>query len=185
MLRLWVQGRHGRRNGLGQNGDGAARSGGRGLAIVEAVMSEMRVTHNHDDTTAAFSHRLTRPARIFTGPHAIPAVAAPAADYAFIVATNEPGHISVRGDVDVLSAATLARRLAAESRGGTAPVTIDLSAVTHLGSAGVGALADAHNQAGRNGTDCVLIAPPGSPAHHVLSLVQLPIASDADADQLG
>jgi anti-anti-sigma regulatory factor len=64
------------------------------------------------------------------------------------------------------------------------PVTIDLSAVTHLGSAGVSALSDAHHQAGRNSTDCVLIAPPGSPAHHVLSLVQLPISTGGEATLL-
>ncbi len=164
-------------------GGDTASSGGRGLVIAEAVMSEMQVTHNGDGTTAAFTQRLTRPARIVTDPHVIPA-AIPAADYGFIVAADEPGHLIVRGDVDSLSAGTLADRLAVESRGGTAPVTIDLSAVTYLGSAGVSALADAHDQARRNGTDCALIAPPGSPAHHVLSLVALPIVTGVDADQL-
>jgi hypothetical protein len=43
----------------------------------------------------------------------------------------------------------------------------DLSRVTHLGSAGVGALAAACDRARRQGGDCVLVAPPGSPAHQV------------------
>jgi len=59
-------------------------------------------------------------------------------------------------------------------------LTIDLSRVTHLGSAGVSALAAARDRARRQGGDCVLVAPPGSPAHQVLSLVQIPfVSSDA------
>jgi anti-anti-sigma regulatory factor len=54
-------------------------------------------------------------------------------------------------------------------------LTIDLSGVTHIGSAGVRALAAARDRARRHGGECVLVAPPGSPAHHVLSLVQIPI----------
>jgi anti-anti-sigma regulatory factor len=57
-------------------------------------------------------------------------------------------------------------------------MTVDLSSVTHLGSAGVSVLAAAHEQARRNDTEFILIAPPGSPAHHVLSLVQLPVAAN-------
>jgi hypothetical protein len=42
---------------------------------------------------------------------------------------------------------------------------LDLSRVTHLGSAGVSALAAARDRARRQGGDCVLVVPPGSPAH--------------------
>ncbi|EPQ74682.1 Serine phosphatase RsbU, regulator of sigma subunit [Mycobacterium marinum str. Europe] len=56
-------------------------------------------------------------------------------------------------------------------------MTIDLSAVTHLGSAGVSALVTARDRARKQGGTCVLMAPPGSPAHHVLSLVQIPVIS--------
>jgi serine phosphatase RsbU (regulator of sigma subunit)/anti-sigma regulatory factor (Ser/Thr protein kinase) len=42
---------------------------------------------------------------------------------------------------------------------------------------GVSALAAARDRARRQGGDCVLIAPAGSPAHHVLSLVQMPVVS--------
>jgi len=64
-----------------------------------------------------------------------------------------------------------------ESRSGIAPLTIDLSGVTHLGSAGVRAPAAARDRARRQGGDFVLVAPPGSPAHHVLSLVRIPVVS--------
>ena len=83
----------------------------------------------------------------------------------------------VSGDVDSTTASTLDRQIAVESRSGIAPLTVDLSAVTHLGSAGVSALAAARERARRQGSEFVLVAPPGSPAHHVLSLVQIPVVS--------
>ena len=89
----------------------------------------------------------------------------------------------VSGDIDSTTASTLDRQIAVESRSGIAPLTIDLSGVTHLGSAGVKALAAARDRARRQGGDCVLVAPPGSPAHHVLSLVQIPVVS-GDAENV-
>ena len=83
----------------------------------------------------------------------------------------------VSGDVDATTASTLDRQIAVESRSGIASLTIDLSGVTQLGSAGVSVLAAARERARRQGSDCVLVAPPGSPAHHVLSLVQIPVVS--------
>jgi anti-anti-sigma factor len=90
---------------------------------------------------------------------------------------SEAGRIVVSGDVDSITASTLDRQIAVESRSGVAQLTVDLTAVTHLGSAGVSALAAARERAHRQGSDYVLVAPPGSPAHHVLSLVQLPVVS--------
>ena len=98
-----------------------------------------------------------------------------AIDREFVSVVGDAGHIVVSGDVDSTTASTLDRQIAVESRSGIAPLTIDLSAVTHLGSAGVSALAAARDRAQRQGGDCVLVAPPGSPAHHVLSLVQIPV----------
>src|SRR5207302_3816252 len=95
----------------------------------------------------------------------------------FVSLIDDAGRIIVSGDVDSTTASTLDRQIAVESRSGLAPLTIDLSGVTHLGSAGVSALAAARERARRQGSECVLIAPPGSPAHHVLSLVQLPIST--------
>jgi anti-anti-sigma regulatory factor len=64
-------------------------------------------------------------------------------------------------------------------------LTIDLSAVTHLGSAGVSALAAARDRARSQGGDFVLVAPPGSPAHHVLSLVQIPVVTGETSEASG
>ncbi|MCV7063455.1 STAS domain-containing protein [Mycolicibacterium vaccae] len=103
------------------------------------------------------------------------------ADYEYRTAVDDAGRIVVVGDVDVAPAAKLGQQITIESRAGTKPVTIDLSSVTHLGSAGVSVLADAYAQARHNDTDCILVAPPRQPAHHVLSLVRLPIAEGETA----
>jgi anti-anti-sigma factor len=160
------------------------RGRGRGLAMAEALVSESRVSHGPDGTTATLTHRLTRPANFVTD-LVVSRNSHPRdlnSEFASVVA--EGGRIIVRGEVDSHTASTLDRQIAVESRSGIASLTIDLSAVTHLGSAGVSALAAARDRARRQGGECVLVAPPGSPAHHVLSLVQIPVSGGDSGDVL-
>lgn len=156
--------------------EGAAGRG-RGLAMAEALVSEAHISHDADGTTASLTHRLSRPAAFITDALVGRAGGRRTLNAEFVSAVTEPGRIVVSGDVDSTTASTLDRQIAVESRSGIAPLTIDLSAVTHLGSAGVSALAAARERAHRQGSDYVLVAPPGSPAHHVLSLVQIPVVS--------
>lgn len=150
---------------------------GRGLAMAEALVSEAIVTRGKNGTTASVTHRLTRPANFVTDAVVgrVPRRRAISSEFASVV--RDPGYIVVSGDVDSNTASTLDRQIAVESRSGIASLTIDLSGVTHLGSAGVSALAAARDRALRQGGDCVLIAPPGSPAQHILSMVQMPVVS--------
>jgi anti-anti-sigma factor len=153
---------------------------GRGLAMAEALVSRALVSHGDDGTTASLTHRLSRPANFVTDTMVSRATYQRAVNSEFVsmVGSGElAGHIIVSGDVDATTASTLDRQIAVESRSGIASLTIDLSGVTQLGSAGVSALAAARERARRQGSDCVLVAPPGSPAHHVLSLVQIPVVS--------
>jgi anti-anti-sigma factor len=150
---------------------------GRGLAMAEALVSHAHLSHGADGTTATLTHRLSRPANFVTDPLVSRANYQRAIDCEFVSIVGDAGRIVVSGDVDSNSASTLDRQIAVESRSGIAPLTIDLSAVTHLGSAGVSALAAARDRGRRQGGDCVLVAPPGSPAHHVLSLVQIPVVT--------
>ena len=84
----------------------------------------------------------------------------------------------MRGPVDALAADRFRRELGEHSRGGTTPLAVDLTAVSHLTSVGVAALADLlrtgehHRSAGGPGVR--LLAPTGSPAAFVLDLVGLP-----------
>ncbi|OBH21998.1 MULTISPECIES: SpoIIE family protein phosphatase [unclassified Mycobacterium] len=148
---------------------------GRGLAMAEALVSSAHVAHGPDGTTARLTHCLSRPANFVTDTllNRVDQHRSINSEFESVVA--EPGRIVVSGDVDSSSASTLDRQIAVESRSGVAPLTIDLSNVTQLGSAGVSALAAGRERAQRHGSEYALIAPPGSPAHHVLSLVQLPV----------
>jgi anti-anti-sigma factor len=150
---------------------------GRGLAMAEALVSQAHVTHCADGTTATLTHHLSRPANFVTDTMVSRATYQQAIDREFVSQVSDAGRIIVSGDVDSTTASTLDRQIAVESRSGIAPLTIDLSAVTHLGSAGVSALAAARDRARRQGGDCVLVAPPGSTAHHVLTMVQIPVVS--------
>ncbi len=150
---------------------------GRGLAMAEALVSQALITRSDDGTTASVTHRLSRPANFVTDTIVSRSTYRRAIDNEFVSTVRDAGHIVVSGDVDSNTASTLDRLIAVESRSGIAPLTIDLGAVTHLGSAGVSALAAARDRARRQGGDCVLIAPPGSPAHHILSMVQIPVES--------
>jgi anti-anti-sigma factor len=162
---------------------------GRGLAMAEALVSQAHVSYGPDGTTATLTHRLSRPANFVTDTLVGRSTSQRAIDSEFvsIVGSGQlAGRIVVSGDIDSNTASTLDRQIAVESRSGIAPLTIDLSAVTHLGSAGVSALADARDRAHKQGGECVLVAPPGSPAHHVLSLVQLPfISGEASSEASG
>ncbi len=148
---------------------------GRGLAMAEALVSLAHISRGAGGTTASVTHRLSRPANFVTDTLVTRANYQRAINSEFVSVVAEPGRIVVSGDVDSNTASTLDRQIAVESRSGIAPLTIDLSGVTHLGSAGVSALAAARDRARRQGGECVLVAPPGTPAHHVLSLVQIPV----------
>jgi anti-anti-sigma factor len=158
---------------------------GRGLAMAEALVGHSRVTSGPDGTTATLTHRLSRPANFVTDPVVSRSTYQRAIDSEFVSMVGSAGYIVVSGDIDSNTAPTLDRQIAVESRSGIAPLTIDLSAVTHLGSAGVSALAAARDRARSQGGDCVLVAPPGSPAHHVLSLVQIPFVSETSGEASG
>ena len=86
---------------------------------------------------------------------------------------EDEARVRVEGPLD-LTTATLARQeLLRRSRGGTVRMTVDLSGVTHLSSAGVSAL---HHVAGQHATQdapLVLDAAPGTPAQVILALVAL------------
>jgi anti-anti-sigma regulatory factor len=83
---------------------------------------------------------------------------------------GSPPVLRVRGPVDALAVDRLRQGISARSGGGTVPLTVDLTAASHLTSVGVAALADLLRADPR----AVLVAPTGSPAAFVLDLVGLP-----------
>lgn len=157
---------------------------GRGLALADMLSSRCRVVGGEHGTTAQLSLRLARQVRIVTDPQIAHVAAATATPADTFTVSEGDGRLIVAGEVDSETAPTLAGRIATFSRSGTAALAIDLNAVTHLGSAGISALADARDRAHRQGRELSLIASPGTTAHHVLSLVQMQLATPSDSDML-
>ncbi len=145
---------------------------GRGLMLADALATESRIVGTDTGTTASITHRLSRPARIVTEPNVLP-VAEPLPTPEFSTEIVDDC-LMVTGDVDNETAPALGSQIARQSRSGTYPLSVDLSAVTHMGSTGLRVLAEAKERAHQHGSELGLIAPPGSPAHHVLMLVGLP-----------
>ncbi|MET7403903.1 ATP-binding protein, partial [Dactylosporangium sp. NPDC005572] len=148
---------------------------GRGLAVTSQLVDALRLDRGPGGTVAEVRHRLTRPASMLTpaapAPSAVPRPRPPAE--LSIVDTGK-GSVTVSGPVDAATAARMQHELLYRSRGGTLDLTVDLSAVTHLASAGVAALHTIADRHRAQGSELVLLAPPGSPARHVLTLVALP-----------
>jgi hypothetical protein len=88
--------------------------------------------------------------------------------------------ITVAGSVDLASVPLLRQEVLRAGRGGALPVTIDLTAVTHLSSSGVQMLhtLSATGQPGALRHPPVLIARSGSPAAYVLDLAGLVRSAD-------
>jgi anti-anti-sigma regulatory factor len=85
-----------------------------------------------------------------------------------------PPLLRVRGPVDAWAADRFRAEPADLSRGGTGPLTVDLTAVGHLASVGVAALAGLQRARDGSAQQVVPVAPTGTPAVFVLDLVGLP-----------
>jgi anti-sigma regulatory factor (Ser/Thr protein kinase)/anti-anti-sigma regulatory factor len=149
---------------------------GRGLALTSRLVSLLKVDHAENGTVARVSKPLSRPARLLDLAVSAANAATPPDEPEFRIveqAGDDEAHVRLEGPLD-LRTATLARQeLLRRSRGGTVPMTVDLSGVTHLSSAGVSAL---HHVAGHHATQDVpltLEAAPGTPAQVILELVAL------------
>jgi anti-anti-sigma factor len=172
---------------------------GRGLEMSTALIDRLTVDRGEGPgspgTTATVEHRLTRPARLLSTAELAagdPARDADRTDRALLLVLDEPTHaaddvarVRVDGPVDAATADQLHTALAHRTRGGTRPLTVDLTGVTHLGSAGVSALFAVRRSALRAGDGeaaLVFHAPVGSVADHVMTLVGLPHVTDDPAE---
>jgi anti-sigma regulatory factor (Ser/Thr protein kinase)/anti-anti-sigma regulatory factor len=146
---------------------------GRGLAMAAQLVDSLKVTRSEAGTTAWVRHTLMRPARLLD----LPSPSAPVPDSPFRIA-EEPGgdeaRVRIEGAIDAVTAGSTRTELLRRGRGGTVPLYVDLSGVTHLSSAGVSAL---HHVAARHleqNAPITLLASDGAPARVILDLVGLP-----------
>jgi serine phosphatase RsbU (regulator of sigma subunit)/anti-sigma regulatory factor (Ser/Thr protein kinase)/anti-anti-sigma regulatory factor len=149
---------------------GPVTNRGRGLAMVRTMVDGLVIDRDDHGTRTSIRHRLTRPARLISGDRpSHPTPPSGGAGTLRVDVSEELARVRLVGSLDFASAETARIALTQASRGGAAPVVVDLAGVTLLASAGVRLLHELH----RSG-QLTLTAPAGSPAQHVLDLVQLP-----------
>jgi serine phosphatase RsbU (regulator of sigma subunit)/anti-sigma regulatory factor (Ser/Thr protein kinase)/anti-anti-sigma regulatory factor len=152
---------------------------GRGLALTAQLVDSLQVEPSATGTVARIRHTLVRPARLLGRmDHAVPASVPPPATFRIVeLPGGDETRVRVEGPLDAATAPLAQRELLRRSRGGTVAMTVDLSTVTHLSSAGVSALHHVADQHGEQKAPLRLYAPAGTPAQHVLDLVALPHAT--------
>ncbi len=149
---------------------------GRGLALTAQLVESLHVEPGAHGTVATIRYPLSRPARLLASFDDAPTPSAPPPDMSV---TELPGdneaQVAVAGPIDATTAPLMHVELLRRSRGGTVPMTADLTGVTHLASAGVSALYQIAERHHDQKATLTLIASPGSPARQILDLVGLPV----------
>jgi len=161
-------------DGIWQPPAPAGRDRGQGIPLIGSLADDLVVDGQPTGTTVTFRRRLSRP--VSTVPTAAAGTPDPAPTGGGMFDTlvvGEPPVLRVRGPVDALAAERFRAELAALTHGRRAPLTVDLTGVSHLTSTGVAALADLL-RSGNGEHPAVLVAPTGTTAAFVLDLVGLP-----------
>ncbi|MEH0970784.1 SpoIIE family protein phosphatase [Micromonospora sp. CPCC 205546] len=147
---------------------------GRGLTMIRGLVDRAEVRHTGTGTTVCLHHHIGQATNVTTvaaaqaaGPHKQATVVE---EFAVAVVETPSGRVlRVQGPVDLVSGPALRAAILQASRGGSLPLTVDLTPVTHLTSTGVRILHEvapilAHLR---------VTATPQSPAHAVLELTGL------------
>jgi anti-anti-sigma factor len=171
-----------RDHGLWREPEPAANRG-LGLRLTAALVDQLNVSHDEHGTTATLELALTRPARLLTADQLASGQAVPPpaqADPLLILDqpwAPEP-RIRIDGPIDASTAEQVEHGVRAAGAAGTRGLTVDLTGVSHLASAGVAALHRQTSAHGANGTALRLYAPTASPADVILTLVELEHATE-------
>ena len=164
--------------------DPAVGHRGHGLMVAGQVVDYMRVSHAMPPsgaepasrgTVVTLRHRLRRPVTITAD--APRAVGQPASGAAFRMDIDSNGPVPcarVSGAVDGSSAERLVKQLLTACRGGTLPITLDLTGITYLASSGVRAIYQVKERLVEHHQDLTILAAAGSSAQNLLDLVRLP-----------
>ena len=151
--------------------------------LAERLVHHLHLERTDAGTTATITHAVTRPGRLMTEDEIRSGVPKPGrpVDPDLLLILDQPeapdaphARVRVDGPITATTAGQLARQLQRLTRNGTRPLVVDLTGATVLFSAGVAALQHAATRSRDHGAQLRLVAPPGSPAQHVLTLVGLP-----------
>jgi serine phosphatase RsbU (regulator of sigma subunit)/anti-sigma regulatory factor (Ser/Thr protein kinase)/anti-anti-sigma regulatory factor len=150
---------------------------GRGLALTAQLVDNLLVTPTDDGTQARIEFQLCRPARLLgpaSGPSR-PDRPEPGSLRITELSAGDETSVRVDGPIDAETADLVGKDLLRRGRGGTVGLTVDLSGVTHLSSAGVSVLHQVASRHAEQKAPLRFEAPEGSPARIVLDLVALPL----------
>jgi anti-anti-sigma factor len=160
---------------------------GQGLSMAVQFTEELSVSHPPQDereppgargTVVAMRHRLHRQPMLAPVGAGAPGVRDTDARLSVALLATQPApRVRVSGPVDHATADQLAGSLFSACRAGVLPLTVDLSDVTILASAGVRTLYRVAAQLAVHGRQLTLISEHGTPAAAVLDLTGLPRTS--------
>jgi anti-anti-sigma factor len=162
---------------------------GQGLMLATQLTGQLRVSHPPQEATAppgskgtivTLRRSLHRPAVLASDAaiQPVPDSHVPVPFAASLVA-GEPGAepavtMRVAGPVDVTTAERFTGRLLSACRAGVLPLTVDLTGVTILASAGIRVLHEVRDQLAAHGNRLTLVTRADSAAAAVLDVVRLP-----------
>ncbi|HET8601810.1 MAG TPA: SpoIIE family protein phosphatase [Segeticoccus sp.] len=146
---------------------------GRGLWLAQAMVESLDVVHTAGGTIATLRQRPHRPALLGSAPAGQTVREELMREFSTQLREGTPRELAVSGPVDVGTAAQLAAQLDHASRGGVHPLTVDLTDVDLLASAGVHVLFDLRDRLAAHGNPLTLVTGTGTPAQDVLALVGL------------
>jgi anti-anti-sigma factor len=147
---------------------------GRGLALMRDRMDTVEIEIGPSGTTVLMDRALGR-LPTFGSDVLRPRLTVAARKGGFRVETilEAPLQVAVHGPIDLSTAPELGRRLQEASRGGTVPLTVDLTGVSHLASAGVQLIYRIAEQMAADGRRLQLVAPAGTAPYQILELTDL------------
>lgn len=160
---------------------------GHGLMVAAQVVDTMRISHamppagsesGSRGTVVTLRHHLHRPASVTTDISDHPAE--PYSATAFRMEIESQGAeacAKVRGPVDGSSADRLARQLLTACRGGTLPVTLDLTGITYLASSGIRAIYQVRERLTAHKQNLTILAAANSSTDDLLDMARLPHVS--------
>jgi anti-sigma regulatory factor (Ser/Thr protein kinase)/anti-anti-sigma regulatory factor len=151
---------------------------GMGLQLAAGLIDSLHVEHDEGGTSASIRHRLLRPARLLAaGELSFGTVVPPPAPADPFLVLEQPSaprpRLRVDGPVDAATAGDLDAAARTAGAAGTRSLTLDLTGVTHLASAGVAVLHQLATLHGNSGTALRLYAPTAAPADMIMTLVDL------------
>lgn len=161
----------------------ATNGRGHGLMLVEHLIDDVLVSHPPQvasvprgtrGTMVTLRHRFRRPAILGVDSSAQHRAHSSERFGVETELADNAGLVVVRGPVDVFTAEQFTRELLVASGGGTLSLTVDLTGVSQLASAGVSALFQVAEQLRVQLQDLTLIAEPRSDVAMVLDLVCFP-----------